>query len=57
MRNRNSVKNRITHNHMERDQGEREVQARLMSEQKLSKEEIKIIAYSKRRKFETSRRT
>lgn len=36
-------------------EGEREVQAWLMREQKLSKEEIKIIAYSKRRKFETSR--
>jgi len=51
------VKNRLKYNHMERAQEEKresesdsKVQVRLMKEQKLNKEEIKIIAYSKRRK-------
>lgn len=34
----------------EKRESDSEVQVRLMKEQKLNKEEIKIIAYSKRRK-------
>ncbi len=51
------MRNRLKYNHMERareEEREREsdsqVQVRLMNEQKLNEEEIKIIAYSKRRK-------